>query len=103
MIDKARIVPDPSIDMTLQERHINYGSFSTQALISQRLKIDVAKAPGWQRLVSDQREGIEMILHKIARIVNGNPDFADSWHDIAGYARLVEKRLNNRKVERDNA
>ena len=34
-----------------------------------------------------------MIASKIARIVNGDPDYADNWHDIAGYARLVEKEL----------
>ncbi len=28
----------------------------------------------------------------------GDPDYADSWHDIAGYAQLVADRLNG--VER---
>jgi hypothetical protein len=32
-------------------------------------------------------------MHKVARILNGDPDYADSWRDIIGYARLVEKRL----------
>ena len=31
-----------------------------------------------------------MILHKLARILNGDPNYVDSWHDIAGYAILVE-------------
>jgi hypothetical protein len=39
-----------------------------------------------------QREALDMILHKIARIVNGNPNETDHWHDIAGYATLVEQR-----------
>ena len=34
-----------------------------------------------------------MIVHKLARIVNGNPDKVDSWVDIAGYATLVAERL----------
>ena len=41
----------------------------------------------------DQWEALEMIVHKMARIVNGNPDNADSWLDIAGYAMLVADRL----------
>ena len=41
----------------------------------------------------DQREALEMIAHKIARIVNGDPNYADSWVDIAGYATLVADRL----------
>lgn len=41
----------------------------------------------------DQREALEMIAHKIARILNGDPNYADSWHDVAGYATLVADRL----------
>ncbi len=38
-----------------------------------------------------------MIFHKIARIINGDPNYADSWVDIAGYATLVANRLENKK------
>lgn len=41
----------------------------------------------------DQKEALSMIFSKIARILNGDPDHIDSWHDIAGYATLVEDRL----------
>jgi hypothetical protein len=34
-----------------------------------------------------------MIIHKIGRIVTGNPDVPDHWLDIEGYARLVRDRL----------
>lgn len=34
-----------------------------------------------------------MIFHKIARILNGDPNYADSWVDIAGYAKLVADEL----------
>ena len=40
-----------------------------------------------------------MIFHKIGRIVNGDPNYADSWHDIAGYAKLVEDRLNKENLK----
>jgi hypothetical protein len=39
------------------------------------------------------QEAAEMIVHKLARIVNGNPFYMDSWVDIAGYATLVVDRL----------
>jgi hypothetical protein len=45
-----------------------------------------------------QWEALEMIAHKIGRIVNGDPDYADSWIDIAGYAKLVADELQG--VER---
>ena len=49
-------------------------------------------------LKADQQEALDMIAHKIGRIINGDPDYADSWDDIAGYAKLVGDRL--RGVER---
>jgi hypothetical protein len=40
------------------------------------------------------KESVDMICHKIARIVNGGqPQEIDHWHDIAGYAKLVEDIL----------
>ena len=34
-----------------------------------------------------------MILQKLARAFNGNPNKKDTWDDIAGYATLVSKTL----------
>ena len=45
----------------------------------------------WLQLQPIHREALEMIAHKVGRILNGQPDFFDSWHDIAGYATLVAK------------
>ena len=45
--------------------------------------------------MSEEQEALDMIFHKIARILNGDPNYADSWHDIAGYATLIDKELNN--------
>lgn len=82
------------INKTLESRGENYGSFNTQAEISQSLKEIAESSRGWSNMEDFQKEGMQMILHKIARIVNGNPYHADSWHDIAGYAILVENELN---------
>ena len=82
-----------SIEKTLAERGAVYGRFQDQAKISQALKREMRAAPGWQELPDDMREALEMVQHKVARILNGSPDYSDSWHDIAGYSTLVEKRL----------
>ena len=34
-----------------------------------------------------------MIMHKISRILNGDPNYVESWRDISGYAELVVKEL----------
>lgn len=82
-----------SVADTLAQRGTTYGRFEDHAAISQGLKAVMHKTPGWLELAPDQREALEMVQHKIARILNGNPDYIDSWHDIQGYTALVESRL----------
>lgn len=85
-----------SITATLTERGNRYGQFKDHASASQELKAVMRDRMGpnkWDGLDADQREALEMIAHKIARIINGDPNYADSWVDIAGYAKLVSDRL----------
>lgn len=83
------------IDAILFERSARYGKFVGHAEISQQLKsvIGVFEAKRGCDLDPDQREALEMIAHKIARILNGDPNYIDNWIDIAGYAQLVADRL----------
>ena len=86
------------LDKTLAVRGAVYGRFVDQAEISQSLKRVMRAAPGWQELPDDMREALEMVAHKVARILNGNPESIDQWHDIAGYSPLVGKRLQGEVV-----
>lgn len=86
------------VSKTLNARNERYGTFSVQAAISQTLKNFMRQSPNWDSLDPDMAEALDMIQHKIARILNGDPRYADSWHDIAGYATLVDKRLNGDSV-----
>lgn len=76
---------------TLSARGSTHGDFSTNAQISQRFKDIVGPYRG--KLSAMQSEALDMIFHKIARILAGDPNFKDHWHDIQGYAKLVEDRL----------
>ena len=82
-----------TIQNTLTERGSRYGPFDGHAEITQTLKIDMHRTLGWTRLTPSQCESLDMIAHKIGRILNGDPNYEDSWHDIAGYAALVENEL----------
>ena len=84
------------VNATLVERGNRYGSFTGHAAVTQDLKniIKFHLNSRNKKLYDDQQEALDMICHKIGRIINGDPDYADSWHDIAGYATLVDKRLN---------
>jgi hypothetical protein len=83
-----------SLTDTLTERGKRYGKFKDHANVTQQLKATMFGFNPSLRLENDQKEALEMIAHKLGRIINGDPDYADSWHDIAGYAQLVADRLN---------
>lgn len=78
---------------TIEDRAGSYGSYPEQCRISQNIKAAMADSPNWSDLKPEQRDALEMIAVKASRILNGNPDYADNWHDIAGYATLVEREL----------
>jgi hypothetical protein len=79
------------INEIIKERGNNYGKFQDHASISQQIKNIMWLCDNWDTLDPYHKEALEMIAHKIARILNGNPDYQDSWDDIAGYATLVSK------------
>lgn len=92
-----------SVETTLAERGARYGDFSDHARIAQQLQ-DVmrqsgangdtmAVGRGWYALSDVQKQALTVIADKIARILSGDPDYGDNWHDIQGYAKLVEDRL----------
>lgn len=84
-----------STEDLLIERGNRYGKFKDHAAITQALKQQIRQALAARvyTLADDQQEALEMICHKIGRIVNGDPNYVDSWADIAGYAKLVADRL----------
>lgn len=82
-----------TIEDTIEARGQDYGTFAGLALLSQRIKEAMRQHPNWENLPPDAQEALEMIVHKVCRTINGNPHKVDTWHDIAGYATLVEKRI----------
>jgi len=83
------------IEETLAERGARYGSFKTHADIAQALKEAMwhQSEIGWARLTYDKRQALEVIADKIARILNGDPNYHDNWHDICGYSKLIADTL----------
>jgi hypothetical protein len=78
----------------LAEREKTYGSFVEQGRVEQNIKRAMHDSPNWASLPDDSKSSLEMIATKISRILKGDPEYADSWCDIAGYAKLVADRLN---------
>ena len=94
-VNEDRLVHD--VNALITERGNRYGKFSEGAVIMQYLKSFMHQTEGWSRLTTSQRESLDMIQHKIGRILNGNPTYDDNWKDIAGYATLIVEELNEVK------
>lgn len=80
------------VNKTLDERKKTHGDFTDHAHITQALKRAYHDIVLGNKLTDVHREAIDMILHKIGRIVAGDPNVKDHWNDIAGYATLVANR-----------
>ena len=84
-----------SVEKTLEERGARYGTFYNHSMISQSLQ-DVMRTHGnWDFLDVDEKQALTTIADKIARILNAPAGtiYSDSWHDLAGYSLLVDRRL----------
>ena len=90
---RAETFDVPDIAQTLAQRGSRYGAFPGHAKITQDLKRAMQASPNWAALSDQQREALEMVAHKIGRILNGDPNYHDSWHDIIGYTKLVADEL----------
>ena len=79
------------IDNTLNERGARYGNYSDVASTTQQLMSIVECGANYEHLNAEQKTSLFMICNKIARAVNGDPQYFDNYRDIAGYATLAER------------
>lgn len=82
-----------NIQDTLNERQSTHGNYVDQAVLSCTILESFRSGANWSKLNSTHEFALMMIAAKIGRILTGDPNFTDSWHDIAGYATLVEQSL----------
>ena len=88
---------ETNIETILSERGSRYGEFDVHAFITQGIKEVMQDSPNWRanKLTPGMKEALEMVAHKIGRILNGDPFYKDSWVDVEGYVHLVSKTLKD--------
>jgi hypothetical protein len=86
-----------SIEMSVKElvarRALTHGSWAETARVAQNIKNAMGSSPNWPNLADSQKEGLDMIAQKIARILTGNMNADEHWEDIAGYIELIRRGL----------
>lgn len=84
---------------TLKARNSTHGDYHEQAELAAALRHTMQSGKYWRKLTNQEEDALLMIAVKISRILTGNPHFEDSWHDIAGYATLVERDLQTHRKD----
>lgn len=82
----------PKLDDTLKARGQTYGDFTDNAAVAQEIKDAVRRSPHYNNLRPIHKEAIDVMASKISRIVTGDPEYADNWQDIQGYAKITQDR-----------
>jgi hypothetical protein len=88
----------PDVNDTLKERKGQHGEYSENAAMSQALFRQLCKGSSFDDCSDDQKESLKYICMKLTRIVCGDPNHPDHWHDIGGYAKLSEDRIPAKPV-----
>lgn len=89
--------PLGTAEAVIADRGQDYGRYTEVARLDQEFKSVLASGRNWDILADTQKTSLEMITHKIARILNGNPDKLDTWLDIGGYSELIHQLLQGKE------
>ena len=74
---------------TIPNRDKQHGGLECVGIVSQQMKASMREGVNWASLQLHPagREALDLIVHKIARILSGSdPHDFQHWEDIAGYA-----------------
>lgn len=88
-----------SVEKLLAERKSSHGDFVSAALTVQRMKDLLHAAPNWENMPAYQKEALEMVVHKMGRVLHGDNNFVDAYRDIIGYTQRVVEYLENTELE----
>ena len=86
-----------TIQDTLKQRASTYGGFEDVARTTEVIMEELGRVRvnGLSELPYPHRMALYMIASKMSRIVNGDFNFIENWHDISGYAKLVEDLIDD--------
>ena len=83
------------MDPAIPNRDDQHGGVQAVGEVSQRIKQWMRASDNWDSLSLGGRESLEMIAHKIGRVLSGSdPHDRQHWEDIAGYAHAAMRSFD---------
>ena len=83
----------------IDERQKTHGDYYRVAGTAQELKDVLRRGKNWKILEDTQKEALEMVATKIARMLSGDHLYLDNVVDIIGYMTLLERQLKGLNYE----
>jgi len=84
-----------NINETFKSRGETHGDYYQQCSLAEELKKAIRKhMPNPQFFRPTELHSLDLICTKISRIVTSTKRDPDHWHDIVGYATLIEREIN---------
>ena len=81
--------------MEIPNRDDQHGGVQAVGEVSQRIKNRMRDTTNWNRLSFGGQESLDMIAHKIGRVLSGDdPHDPQHWEDIAGYAHAAMRSFD---------
>lgn len=87
-----------AIEETLKTRGNVHGDFVSSAVFKDAVGKIIRMTPNYDRMDAACHQAMFMIVEKMGRILYGDPIFADHWHDISGYAKLIDNAITEGKL-----
>lgn len=87
-------------------RDRQHGGLEAVGITSQRIKSSMRESSNWESLALHPagREALDMIAHKIARVLSGSdPHDFQHWEDIAGYATAFMRTWSELHEDEDDS
>lgn len=94
MLIKNRDIEMADINQILEQRKGTHGNFSDHAQVTQDIKTTMQQSKNWPDLPACMKETLDMIAHKIGRVLCGDPFHQDHWDDMIGYTKLTADILS---------
>jgi len=80
-------------------RDNQHGGMEAVGNVAQRMKSAIRTGRNWQRLSWGEREALDMICHKVGRVLSGaDPHDQQHWEDVAGYAHAAMREQKHKAI-----
>lgn len=87
------------LDDTIGKRGVTHGDYTKHAKCLEDMIEICRNQPNWKTLCPEYKEGIYMIVFKLARILVGQMYHKDHVFDIIGYATLMQVFADNEELK----